>query len=190
MSRSIASPISLPNAKEAPFATLARSSIWLWSNPADTPTAVALIACSAEIALSVISLSLSATSVRFWPAALPVNTKPSFSFDIASFRDSKPKAAVNANTFAAKVAYAGTRPPVIPVVIFEKPLVLLEVRPATPFCCLLCPLVALLALSVDLAAFSAPLAILLRLPSSLTLYVTVIVSATSVFSLASPSLVS
>ena len=69
--------MSLPNAREAPLATFAKPSICCWLKPADTPTAVVLIACSAEIALSVISFSLSATIVRLLPAALPVNSKPS-----------------------------------------------------------------------------------------------------------------
>ncbi len=56
---------------------------------------------------------------------------------MASFRESKPNAAETANTLAAKVAYAGTKPPPIPEVIFEKAFVLLEVAPATPFCVLL-----------------------------------------------------
>ena len=130
--------MSLPKAREAPLATSARPDICSSLKPAETPTAVALIACSAEIALSVISCSLSATKVRFRPAALPVNSIPSCSLAIASFLDKTPKAAVKAKTRAATSAYAGTKPPCIPVVIFEKPLVLLAVAPATPFCCLLC----------------------------------------------------
>ena len=41
--------------------------------------------------------------------------------------------AVIAKTFAARVAYAGTSPPVIPCDIFEKFLVLLEEACAVPF---------------------------------------------------------
>ena len=102
--RSIASPISLPRAKEAPFATRVKEFNWSSLKPADTPTATALIACSAEMAFPVISFILSATIVRFLPASAPVCSKPSFSLLIASFLESKPKAAVNAKTLAASVA--------------------------------------------------------------------------------------
>ena len=96
-------------------------------NPAEIAREAPWRACSVERASPETSFSLSTTKSMVLPAWLAMNVKPSANCSKAAALLNALKAAVAANTLAAKVAYAATSPeepppPLSIWFIFEKPL--------------------------------------------------------------------